>query len=82
VQLSAAGDFRCESQAFVVPGEVGRDGLHVAETRQRRPRFFACVGLAGADYHAGAGLQEPAGNHQPDTSGPAGDQGALTGQVE
>ena len=43
---------------------------------------FARVGLAGADHHAGAGLQESAGHHQSDTSGAAGDQGALTGQIE
>ena len=55
---------------------------YVAETRQRRPRFFARVGLAGADHHAGAGLQQSAGHHQPDAPGSAGDQGALTGQIE
>ena len=50
--------------------------------RQLGDRGVARLGLARADVHAGAGLQQSARHHQADPAGAAGDHGHLAGQVE
>jgi hypothetical protein len=73
----AVADLAGQAPALVLAGQVGGQAGARAELRQLGRHLVAHLGLARGHVDVGAGLDEPAGDHQPDAPGAPGDERGL-----
>jgi hypothetical protein len=75
-------DLGGQPDAFLLAGQVGREGYHAAVRGELGDRGLPRLGLARADVDRRSGLQQAARHHQADPAGSPGDDGDLAGEIE
>src|SRR3712207_1054507 len=79
---AGAADADRAPPALLLGEQVGRYRNHPAMGGELGDGGVPGLGLAGAEVHRRAGLQQPAGHHSADPAGATGDHGHVAGQVE